>query len=252
MTVPSEEDELFAAEAALGVLDAEDNDRAARRAAEDAQFAVRLADWSAFFAGMLTSTPEESPSPELKARIVSKLFGHPTTVAPSQKELASRLASALAFWRATAVGFCAVALVAIGFAAFMLSTKADVRVRDFPLMAALAPPDAPSILSVRIDAETGVVEIADAALQMALERSDQAAQLWLIPEDGAPRSLGLISGVGRSTVRVGEALRDKLAVGSLLAVSIEPEGGSPTGAPTGPVVAIGAIRAAFAPSTSKE
>ena len=61
-------------------------------------------------------------------------------------------------------------------------------------------------------------------------------QLWAVPGKGAPQSLGLVAG-GRATV-----LRAKLLTGTAaFAVSMEPTGGSPTGAPTGPIVSAGTI-----------
>lgn len=67
-------------------------------------------------------------------------------------------------------------------------------------------------------------------------------ELWSVPPDGAPRSLGLISAAGATVVS-----RDKLPATLLrggtaaLAVSLEPPGGSPTGAPTGPVLYSGRV-----------
>jgi anti-sigma-K factor RskA len=61
--------------------------------------------------------------------------------------------------------------------------------------------------------------------------------LWAVPGKGAPRSLGLISASGASVVR-----KNKLPVGTAaLAVSLEPPGGSTTGAPTGPVLYVGKL-----------
>jgi anti-sigma-K factor RskA len=42
---------------------------------------------------------------------------------------------------------------------------------------------------------------------------------------------------------VSESVRDKLASGAVFAISVEPAGGSTTGAPTGPVVAAGDLKA---------
>jgi anti-sigma-K factor RskA len=74
-------------------------------------------------------------------------------------------------------------------------------------------------------------------------QSDRVLELWAVPPQGTPRSLGLISSNGVTVVP-----RDKLprhvldtANTSALAVSVEPPGGSPTGAPTGPVVFAGKL-----------
>jgi len=69
-------------------------------------------------------------------------------------------------------------------------------------------------------------------------------ELWVIEGKNPPRSLGVIDiAVGRSQT----IPRDRLAglkPGAILAISIEPTGGSPTGAPTGPVIATGKLSAA--------
>jgi anti-sigma-K factor RskA len=62
--------------------------------------------------------------------------------------------------------------------------------------------------------------------------------LWLIAEGGAPVSLGLLEPQGPSRITVPDDLRPVLA-GATLAVSDEPPGGSPTGQPTGAVLAAG-------------
>lgn len=77
---------------------------------------------------------------------------------------------------------------------------------------------------------------------VALTR-DRVLELWSVPPQGAPRSLGLISANGATVLS-----RDKLPATLLkggtaaLAVSVEPPGGSPTGAPTGPVVFAGKLQ----------
>ena len=59
-----------------------------------------------------------------------------------------------------------------------------------------------------------------------------------MPGQGAPRSLGLVSAQGATTV-----LRTRLLDGTAaFAVSLEPAGGSPTGAPTGPVLSVGKLQ----------
>lgn len=71
----------------------------------------------------------------------------------------------------------------------------------------------------------------------------RALELWSVPPEGAPRSLGLISSDG-ATVLARDRLPPTLLKGgtAALAVSVEPPGGSPTGAPTGPVVFAGKLQ----------
>lgn len=72
---------------------------------------------------------------------------------------------------------------------------------------------------------------------------DRALELWALPPQGAPRSLGLISPQGVTVLP-----RERLPAAVLgpstaaLAVSLEPAGGSPTGAPTGPVLYSGRLQ----------
>jgi len=75
--------------------------------------------------------------------------------------------------------------------------------------------------------------------------SDRALELWMLPEGGNPRSLGLVSmvsptGVARIVLPVAadQALQNIPA----LAISLEPAGGSPTGLPTGPVLYSGPVQ----------
>jgi anti-sigma-K factor RskA len=63
-------------------------------------------------------------------------------------------------------------------------------------------------------------------------------ELWAIPAQGAPRSLGLLTAEGTAKVLRSALLQDTAA----LAISVEPTGGSPTGAPTGPVVSVGQLK----------
>jgi anti-sigma-K factor RskA len=62
-------------------------------------------------------------------------------------------------------------------------------------------------------------------------------ELWMLPDDkSAPVSLGLLPASGTVDLELSKRQLAVLARTSTLAVSQEPPGGSPTGAPTGPVV----------------
>jgi anti-sigma-K factor RskA len=63
-------------------------------------------------------------------------------------------------------------------------------------------------------------------------------ELWAVPAQGAPRSLGLVQSSGATTLLRAQLLSNTAA----FAVSVEPAGGSPTGAPTGPIVSVGKLQ----------
>ena len=75
---------------------------------------------------------------------------------------------------------------------------------------------------------------------MGEARPGRALELWLIEGQGAVVSLGLLPDAREGEMIIGTALRARMS-GAVLAVSDEPAGGSPTGAPTGAVLATGAV-----------
>jgi len=87
----------------------------------------------------------------------------------------------------------------------------------------------------------GQGEVSFAAVTPRAEATPHAFELWGIAGGGAPRPLGLLPpDPGRATTL---RLAQLPAPGEVLAVSLEPPGGSPTGAPTGPVLYQGKVLA---------
>jgi anti-sigma-K factor RskA len=82
-------------------------------------------------------------------------------------------------------------------------------------------------------------------LTPATQRQDEgkSAELWVIEGKNPPRSLGVIDIKGPNAHVIGAGQLQGLQSGATLAISIEPYGGSPTGLPTGPVVASGTLKA---------
>ena len=73
----------------------------------------------------------------------------------------------------------------------------------------------------------------------------RAYELWALPGEGAaPVSLGLMPKSGRDTLQLNDAQRLALSRSRQIAISLEPPGGSPTGAPTGPVLYLANISSA--------
>ena len=66
-------------------------------------------------------------------------------------------------------------------------------------------------------------------------------ELWLIPPDGKPRPVGLLRGDQTVILSLPTDLAVLAKKDAVLAVSLEPPGGSTTGLPTGPVIASGKL-----------
>lgn len=61
-------------------------------------------------------------------------------------------------------------------------------------------------------------------------------ELWIVPDKGNPLSLGVIPVGEVYQVELTDEARETLSQSRTLAISLEPRGGSPTGAPTGPIL----------------
>ena len=76
-----------------------------------------------------------------------------------------------------------------------------------------------------------------------LTNDPRAMELWLIlpGPNQRPQSLGLIQPGQPIRLTIPPELAGQLTPDAALAVSLEPPGGSPTGQPTGPVIASGKL-----------
>jgi anti-sigma-K factor RskA len=97
--------------------------------------------------------------------------------------------------------------------------------------------------SIKAPRSRGELRVA-AADNLALDPA-RAYELWALPGEGAaPVSLGLMPKTGSSKLQLSDAQRLALSRSRQLAISLEPPGGSPTGAPTGPVLYVANVVAA--------
>ena len=181
----------------------------------------------------LTATlPPETPSPQVWQRVVARLW---PTEAPS---------APVPWWRRLAPwrGLTAVASTAALAMALVLALPERAQP---PVVVVLQGTGGAAqgvntfVASVSGDGRALVMR---PLLPVSVE-VDRVLELWSVPPEGAPRSLGLVSASG-ATVIARERLPASLLKGgtAALAVSVEPPGGSPTGAPTGPVVYAGKLQ----------
>ncbi|HSN17966.1 MAG TPA: anti-sigma factor [Gammaproteobacteria bacterium] len=61
-------------------------------------------------------------------------------------------------------------------------------------------------------------------------------ELWMLPDGGKPVPMGLMNATGLASETISADLVKRLGQAKALAISLEPQGGSPTGQPTGPVL----------------
>lgn len=218
----------LASEYALGTLRG-----GARRRFESllpAHAALRSAvdEWQARLAPLAMAVAPVRPSPEVWARLERSLFGARGTEAsggPGGRRL--RL------WQGL-VAFATV--VALGLA-LVVSQPPEVQP---PIVIVLdANADAVGVQPARF-----VASVTPDGRALVLRPLDpvtldagRALELWSVPGTGAPRSLGVVSAQEATTVLRTQLLENTAA----FAVSIEPSGGSPTGAPTGPIVSVGKL-----------
>ncbi|HYZ62400.1 MAG TPA: anti-sigma factor, partial [Acetobacteraceae bacterium] len=105
------------------------------------------------------------------------------------------------------------------------------------MVASLTAKDGAGAVTISYDAREGRMLVNP----VGMDARGKSPELWVIPADGKPRSLGVIPDKGAAAMIVPAPARALMAGGVTLAVSLEPEGGSPTGQPTGPVVMTGTM-----------
>lgn len=143
-------------------------------------------------------------------------------------------------WRSLTLWRCATALALILAAACggaLIARPAAGPPASTILVASLGPPDLMEPYIVTFDIGTGRLT---APGQPAPDPT-KSAQLWITPEGGPAQSIALLDPSRPLRMEVPRALARKLAEGVDVTVTLEPLGGSTTGAPSGPVVATGTL-----------
>lgn len=191
-----------------------------------------VSGWQARLMPLTLAVDAEVPPPRVWRNVEQRLWPQEATAAPA------------AWWRRLAVwrgvsAFATVAAVTLGL--LLASPQPAVP----PVVVVLQSTGAEGqmvssfVASVSGDGRALVTQ----PIQPVALSPDRVLELWSVPPQGAPKSLGLIKANGTTVLA-----RDKLPLTLLkggtaaLAVSVEPPGGSPTGAPTGPVVYAGKLQ----------
>lgn len=227
--VPDDRD-LDAAEYVMGLLTPDQARAIEGLARQDPQVAASIVAWENRLVPLATTLTPLFPPPELWQRLalasgLQKAFARKTI---PRRSTSAKIWQSATLWRTTT--FASLGLAA-GLAFLALSPKAA---GPEPLLAALSAQGSPgAVFLVRVGdkGQTSVV-----AVGRAVVPAGRTLELWALQEGATtPTSLGLLPGGGRTR------LKANVRAGTRLLVSQEPDGGSPTGQPTGPVVYAGLL-----------
>lgn len=232
MTTPLNDEELqaLAGEYVLGTLPLAERAQVEQRLTNDAALRAAVDNWEQRLLPLTALAPPAEPSPQLWPRIASTLF---TPKAVKQAGGWHAWWNSLAFWRILAGGGLATA------AALAVTVTMQLQAPGGPgyLVVLVAPQDkAPGWIvqaSNKNSRDLSLIPLGPTSVPQ-----QKSLQFWTKGKDwGAPVSLGL--------VRPGQTLKLKLdklppmQPEQLFEITLEPETGSPTGRPTGPILYIG-------------
>jgi anti-sigma-K factor RskA len=221
----------LAAEYVLGTLRGRARQRLERLAHTNRALADAVRDWEERLLPLAEALPPVAPPERVWRSIESRIRGAAATPRAS-------FWSSLGLWRGLAL-----ASLATVMALSVLLLKPAPERPEGAVLVVLAGSDAKPALIASADRSGRYLSVK--AVTRVDVPADRALQLWMLPDGGNPRSLGLIDATGSARVALAGPADEALRNIPALAVSLEPRGGSPTGLPTGPVLYSGPVQRTY-------
>lgn len=238
MNTPADEgdDRLRYAEYVLGVLDADGRAAVAREIESSDEAAAAVALWQRRLTPLAEEIPEVTPAQHVWAGIRNAL----QMDAPARRQSRKGVWDNLPLWHWIGIGASFVAAASLVLlVVYPRLPPAPVAVSAGYMVSSIQQDNGVTGWTATMDLQNSRMIVVPATpVSLAQGR---APELWLIPAGHKPISVGMITRDKPTTLALAPALRAQLGPTAVLAVSVEPEGGSPTGQPTGPVIAKGAI-----------
>jgi anti-sigma-K factor RskA len=234
-------DDDNAAEYVLGTLDAAERAEFAARLARDPAARAAVTEWERKLAPLSAAIPDAAPSAGLWERIERALPDASPVIRPSlgvieggvaDSDKIAALRASIDRWRGGALAAGALAASLLIFIAGRGIPPASNDASSYVAVVNRGG-DQPALI-VRVDVAAGRVFVRPVAAEAPAGKS---LELWYIDAGEAPKSMGVVSG-GRYQISLPPGLRPEKAT---FAVTVEPKGGSPTGAATGPVIYFGRL-----------
>jgi anti-sigma-K factor RskA len=229
--------EQLAAEYVLGTLRGGARRRFERWLQEDFVLKRAVAEWQDRLHPMSEFAPAAQPSPQVWQGIERRIGINTSAGAAPTSQRRSfwlGLREDLSFWRGLGMVSTALATVLL---TVLLTRLPDPAAPMATYVATLADDKSQPIMVITGDARRRQLTIKVVTQQDV--GPDKSLELWAVPKDGAPRSLGLVAANGVVTLPLPDNVTPEAI--PLLAISLEPKGGSPNkNAPSGPVIYKGA------------
>jgi len=237
----AEERDLLAAELAMGLLDGDERAEAESLAGRDHDFRAAVARWTAHLAPMLDEVDPVDPPAAAWSAIESRIAPTASNIRPSDPAPSNvvQLRRKMNLWRGYSVATTA---IAASLALILVARPGPPPAPTVtPTLVAMMQSDAgPARLVATYDPASRRLIVA-AAAGMA-PAAGHAHELWLIPAAGGkPHPMGIVSAVAPNKMDVPMPMAGDVREGATFAISVEPPSGSPTGVPTGPVIARGKL-----------
>ena len=222
----------LAAEYVLGTLDATERAAVSARRQREPQLDAAIRSWERRLAPLNNAIPEAAASLSTWQKIETRIAGASSTAGGSTEVIDLR--RRLKVWRTSAIAASAIAaslILTVGVREMTPQPKPK------NLVAVLQKDAASPAFLVTVNIEDRLMTVQPVA---AKREAGKSYELWIVHDSlGAPKSLGVIDEAAAMQRPTLAAYKRDVIEGATLAVSLEPEGGSPTGAPTGPVVFAG-------------
>jgi anti-sigma-K factor RskA len=237
--VQENDDDLRYAEYVLGVLDVDARAAVAQDIERSPAAAAAVAVWERNLLPLAEEVVDVAPAPYVWARIRDALkLNEPAREAPRKG-----LWNNLPLWHWIGIGASAVAIASLMFVVTpQRPAPVPVTVGAGYMVSNIQQDNGATGWTATMDLQNARMVVVPAS-PAAFEQG-RAPELWLIPAGQKPISVGMIMPDKPTTLALDPVLLSRLGPTAVLAVSVEPTGGSPTGQPTGPVIAKGAISAA--------
>jgi anti-sigma-K factor RskA len=214
----------LAAEYVLGTLRGAARRRFEAMMRSDERLRGIVARWEAWMTPLAAGVPAVEPPSRVWHAIEARIG--------TRKAARASAWASVAFWRAWGLVTSGLAAVLLAFFALLYTGPRDEAAYVAVLTSATQQPmgvvsmQGPNVVRVRV-------------IQDWPRMRDKTLQLWVMPVQGAPRSLGFVRNEVGDTVITIDLADARMRGAKMLAISAEPPGGSPE--PTGPMLCSGMV-----------